>query len=101
FFSHASHRAVACWECHPRADPRATDTSTQSKDVLVPGIDTCLKCHSPRQGSGADATGGARTDCVECHQYHHGSKEGSVQGVGAAARAPKERMDLKQFLSGA
>ncbi len=100
FFNHAAHRAVRCVDCHTRADPGATDASTESKDVLMPGIDTCLECHSPRQGSGDKVSGGARMDCVECHQYHHGTKEGSLQGIGAAARAPKETMDLKQFLSG-
>jgi hypothetical protein len=101
YFNHAAHRAVSCRECHAKAYADDPEASTQSKDVLLAGIDGCIKCHAPREGSGASATGGARFDCVECHHYHHGAKEGSFQGLGAAARAPKETMSLKDFLSGA
>jgi hypothetical protein len=100
FFNHAAHRAVNCKDCHQRAYPDDSSPSTESKDILLPGLDTCVKCHSPRQGSGATATGGARSDCVECHLYHNGQPQGSLQGIGAADRAPKKPMDLKQFLEG-
>jgi hypothetical protein len=55
-FSHQSHRMLACTECHPAT------RSTRAADVLLPGIDTCRKCHGGQ--------GQARSDCVECHTYH-------------------------------
>jgi hypothetical protein len=56
-FKHASHRMLNCLECHPQAE-----TSTQSKDVLMPKIADCRQCHKPQ--------GGARSDCFECHNFH-------------------------------
>jgi hypothetical protein len=99
-FNHATHRAVNCRECHARAYADDQNPSTVSNDVLIPNLANCVQCHSPRREVGGALVGGARTDCVECHRYHHGSKEGSVQGVGATARAPRGRLDLRQFLSG-
>ncbi len=61
-FNHQSHQMLGCGECHP------AQTSTRSADVLLPGIDTCRKCHGT-------STGQARADCVECHSYHdHGGR---------------------------
>ncbi|MFO0845403.1 MAG: cytochrome c3 family protein [Gemmataceae bacterium] len=58
-FRHDAHRMLDCQQCHNAL------ASTLSRDVLLPGIDTCLKCHDrgARRGS-------ARADCVECHAYH-------------------------------
>jgi Cytochrome c7 and related cytochrome c len=60
-FSHERHRMLRCTECHAAASSR------DAKDVLLPTIDSCRQCHNPRQG--------ARSDCAECHPYHHGGKE--------------------------
>ncbi|HUY31928.1 MAG TPA: hypothetical protein VMV69_04045 [Pirellulales bacterium] len=63
-FRHDSHALLSCTECHVRVD-ESSDTS----DVLLPGIATCRKCHSASPVAGA--VGVARTDCAECHNYHN------------------------------
>ena len=93
-FDHAAHRAMNCAECHAKASVSVVHT-----DVLLPGIDNCLQCHAPRSGSGAAAKGGVRFACVECHSYHHG--DGPLQGLGAGARNPRQRLTAQDFLSGA
>jgi hypothetical protein len=55
-FNHHAHRMVQCADCH------AAENSEKTSDVLLPGIDSCMNCHRPN--------GGARSGCVECHQYH-------------------------------
>lgn len=62
-FRHDAHRMLSCTECH---DAKA---STATSDVLLPKLDTCARCHN--------ASKGARSDCVECHNYHarrHGNE---------------------------
>jgi predicted CXXCH cytochrome family protein len=70
-FEHQAHmRATAakataasqnpCESCH-RPDLPASK-STQTSDVLQPGIASCQECHS--------STGGVPSQCVTCHQYH-------------------------------
>src|SRR5207302_271682 len=56
-FHHVRHRMLNCTECH-----KATD-STKTSDLLMPGIDTCRKCHNPSVG--------IRHDFAECHVYHN------------------------------
>ena len=58
-FAHDAHRMLDCQECH------AAKNSTKTADVLLPGIDLCLRCHDAR------ATPAARSDCIECHAYHY------------------------------
>jgi hypothetical protein len=65
-FDHAPHRPLACGECHKAS------ASSETKDVLLPGISSCRECHQPR--------GGARSGCVECHRYHDKSKERDADG---------------------
>jgi hypothetical protein len=60
-FSHQRHRMLLCTECHP------APTSSATKDVLLPTIEDCQRCHNPSVG--------ARSDCAECHRYHDRSKE--------------------------
>jgi hypothetical protein len=60
-FNHARHRMLDCGECHP------AESSSDTKDVLVPTIDSCKQCHNTQVG--------AHTDCAECHRYHDRSKE--------------------------
>jgi hypothetical protein len=93
-FDHSAHRAVSCQECHAQAYPRADKASTTSADVLIPGRDSCLLCHTPA----ATASGGARSDCVECHRYHNG--DAPLAGVGAAARGVSDPLDMHSFLRG-
>ena len=80
---------LACAECHDAAAGSET-----SADVLIPGQDTCLKCHAPPSSSG----GGARFDCAECHRYHNG--DAPLQGPGAAALGVRDRLTVPQFLHG-
>lgn len=66
-FDHDAHRGFACSGCHPRAL-----TSTQTSDVLVPGIANCKSCHA----AGEDH---AESRCFECHTYHDWSKRKEVK----------------------
>jgi len=61
-FSHERHRMLRCTECH-----REAPTSSNTKDVLLPAIETCRQCHNSQVG--------ARTDCAECHRYHDRARE--------------------------
>jgi hypothetical protein len=81
-FSHTAHRAMKCGDCHAKAYPDP-DGSTSARDVLIPGIATCVQCHAPSTSSG----GGARFDCVECHRYHHGDTP--LLGIGTEKRNPR------------
>lgn len=65
-FDHDAHRGFACVSCHARAI-----TSTESSDILVPGIETCKTCHAP----GPDH---ADSRCSECHTYHDWAKRKEV-----------------------
>jgi hypothetical protein len=89
-------RRLECIDCHYRSAPEQqltpattaagapsqrgeVDTSSRrpgsifesdaTRDVLLPSIQTCRQCHG-----GSDRrvfAGTARSDCVECHDYHH------------------------------
>src|SRR5262249_62353310 len=65
-FNHDAHRGFTCVSCHEKAQ-----TSTESSDVLLPGIATCRTCHAP----GLDH---AESRCFECHTYHDWSKRKEV-----------------------
>jgi hypothetical protein len=97
-FDHAAHRAVECRDCHARAYADDANASVKETDVLLPGIETCAKCHAPRSGSGTGARGGARFDCAECHNYHNGRHP--LQGLGAEERGARARVGIGEFLSG-
>jgi hypothetical protein len=56
-FDHSRHTALNCNTCH-----QAT-ASTTAADILLPVKSTCASCHQPQ--------GAARSDCFECHSYHH------------------------------
>jgi hypothetical protein len=66
-FRHDAHRMLGCVECHAQAN-----RSEATGDLLLPAIATCHRCHTPKAG--------ARTDCVECHQYHDRKKERGLNG---------------------
>jgi hypothetical protein len=65
-FDHDAHRGFSCVSCHAK-----TLTSTESSDVLLPGIATCKTCHAPGAGH-------ADSRCSECHTYHDWSKRKEV-----------------------
>jgi hypothetical protein len=93
-FNHAAHRAVDCEACHA-----AARESTKSPDVrLIPGMETCQRCHAPSGKVDGKPQGGARFDCTVCHRYHHGSSP--TPGIGAAARVPGHRLSIEEFLKG-
>jgi len=56
-FDHAVHRPLACVSCHTKVPE-----SEKSADILVPGVESCLDCHS-ESGSAGEA-------CFTCHRYH-------------------------------
>jgi hypothetical protein len=58
-FRHDSHKSLQCEECHANAT-----ASDKASDVLMPHLETCLRCHHERREASA------RSDCVECHTYH-------------------------------
>lgn len=65
-FNHDAHRGFTCASCHAKAL-----TSTESSDILLPGIATCKTCH-------ALGPGHADSRCSECHTYHDWSKRKEV-----------------------
>jgi len=66
-FDHDAHRGFSCVGCHPKSL-----TSTESSDVLVPGIESCQTCHAPGPEH-------AESRCFECHTYHDWSKRKEVK----------------------
>lgn len=68
-FDHDAHRGFACVSCHQKAL-----TSTETSDILVPGIATCQTCHAP----GPDH---AESRCFECHTYHDWAKRKEVKST--------------------
>lgn len=67
-FDHEAHQMLGCVECHTRAA-----TSREAADVLMPGIQTCRKCH--HSGSQAVESG-----CSECHVYHDWRRQKQIDG---------------------
>jgi hypothetical protein len=61
-FDHRAHQMASCQSCHATAS-----ASTETSDVLVPGIETCRRCHNDTKQS-ADAR------CFVCHDYHDWTK---------------------------
>src|SRR5262249_28319509 len=61
-FSHNSHRAVQCTECHSDATK-----SVEVSDILMPSIELCQKCHGANEPSSSHVS----ADCVLCHTYHN------------------------------
>jgi len=65
-FDHGAHDGFTCVSCHAKAL-----TSTEASDILLPGIETCKRCHEP----GLEY---AESRCFECHTYHDWSKRKEV-----------------------
>jgi len=66
-FDHGAHTGFTCMSCHEKAL-----TSTESSDILLPGIATCKTCHA----RGPDH---AESRCFECHTYHDWSRRKEVR----------------------
>lgn len=66
-FNHAAHTGFTCVSCHAKAM-----WSTESSDLLIPGIANCKTCHAP----GPDH---AEARCFECHTYHDWSQRKDVK----------------------
>jgi hypothetical protein len=66
-FDHDAHTGFSCVGCHQNALK-----STESSDLLIPGIAVCQTCHSPGPGY-------AEARCSECHTYHDWSKRKEVK----------------------
>ena len=66
-FDHSAHTGFTCVSCHEKAL-----TSTETSDILLPGIATCRTCHAPGPNH-------AESRCFECHTYHDWSKRKEVK----------------------
>jgi len=65
-FDHEAHGGFTCASCHEKVL-----RSSDSTDLLLPGIKTCQTCHAP----GPDH---AESRCFECHTYHDWSKRKEI-----------------------
>jgi hypothetical protein len=65
-FDHQAHGGFTCVNCHEKAL-----RSSNSSDLLLPGIKTCQTCHA----RGPDH---AESRCFECHTYHDWSKRKEI-----------------------
>jgi hypothetical protein len=99
-FDHAAHRLIGCDQCHAEAaritremrsypgefepDSLAAKLAwtETTRDVMIPGIETCRVCHRPD---------GARHDCVSCHLFH------GTEGAPSRAAAPNQPHDIDDF----
>lgn len=60
WFDHRAHSQTPCASCH------AASGSTNSADVMLPGIAVCRTCHAGQEATGAKVPSG----CAMCHRYH-------------------------------
>ncbi len=94
-FSHTAHSAVQCEECHG-----AALTSQSGKDLLMPSIVTCQKCHdgqSHPQGPVLQS-GHAESGCSLCHGYHEEKPRAVAVAQGSEPATTAFRVD--QLVSG-
>ena len=83
-FSHTAHNTIQCEECHA-----AALTSTSGKDLIMPNIGTCQRCHDgqSRPQGPALSNGHAESGCSLCHEYHETLKAELKTGVLADQKA--------------
>ncbi len=89
-FSHTAHNAVQCEECHA-----AALKSVSGKDLLLPGIGICQKCHdgeSHPQGP-VLSNGHAESGCYLCHEYHEAKPRAVAVVQGQEKVDPAFRID--------
>ena len=60
WFDHKAHSQEKCTSCH------AAEQSTDSSDLLLPGIRQCRTCHLGPEAHDAKVP----SECVMCHSYH-------------------------------
>lgn len=92
-FTHGAHLMVRCQECHDKPydiNNEVFDSSiegnTKSKEesslVMIPGIETCRRCHiqdsKERSQAFRKEKRVASADCVDCHRYHSDSPKKSA-----------------------
>lgn len=70
-FQHYAHSSLTCESCHTKA-PSSTETS----DVLLPGIATCQTCHRDAR----EKIAAANNSCSLCHQYHDWKEGKPIKG---------------------
>ncbi len=109
-FNHASHRGATCNACHPGTKARTIDPVEAAKPepVQILGLLSCRTCHSPtstrvsvEDEGGVEiktSGGGVRSNCTDCHRYHHGDHP--MQGRGAASWFPKQPREIADWLRG-
>jgi hypothetical protein len=68
-FDHDAHRGFSCESCHAKAL-----TSTETSDILLPGIANCKTCHAPGPEH-------AESRCFECHTYHDWARRKEVRAT--------------------
>ena len=68
-FDHEAHGGFTCVSCHEKAL-----RSSDSADLLLPGIKTCQTCHAPGPEH-------AESRCFECHIYHDWSKRKEITPI--------------------
>ena len=97
-FDHSAHVALKCDSCHAGAA-----TSNTSADILLPGIATCLECHSPPREGSSGPLGGAGFGCAECHGYHGGVASPGPASTRRSPRnlPPESLRTIRDFLDGA
>ena len=78
-FSHDAHRGFSCAGCHAKAV-----NSTETSDVLVPGIANCKTCHAPGPEH-------AESRCFECHTYHDWAKRKEMRAAYSLPALQKSR----------
>ena len=81
-FDHRKHteaeiKGLTCETCHTRAR-----TSTDSADVLIPGIAVCGGCHGAGNPPGEAVLRSGPKSCRECHKYH----PPAIAGTGTAGK---------------
>lgn len=79
-FSHNAHEYLRCVGCHA-----AAVTSTTQADLLLPGIETCQRCHITGNQSAAPA------DCSTCHVYHNPALPRGGEGMRSIERVSAVR----------
>jgi cytochrome c3-like protein len=62
-FDHTQHRGVGCTDCHSSGE------ALTSGEILIPGIDTCVKCHGTE-----NAELRAQSTCISCHVFHRSER---------------------------
>ncbi|MDB5811139.1 MAG: hypothetical protein JWN94_3261 [Betaproteobacteria bacterium] len=61
-FNHDKHKTEPCEKCHN------VSLSTAAKDVAMPDIANCRKCHV----GASKVAGKVTSDCATCHKFHSG-----------------------------